>query len=50
MLARPEVSNLVMQNLNGIGNFVNMQQDAHAAYDDLKWGIEAYDDNGTVRI
>ena len=28
---------------------MNLQGDALEAYDDLKWGIEAQDDNGTVR-
>ena len=48
MFAGNEVRDLVIQHVNGIGNVVNLQSDAHAAYDELKWGIEAQDDNGTV--
>jgi hypothetical protein len=44
-----ETRDLVIQRLNGPGNVVNLQRDAHAAYDNLQWGIEAQIDNGTVR-
>jgi hypothetical protein len=49
MFAENEARDLLIQHLNGIGNVVNLQSDAHAAYDDLKWGIEAQNDNGMVR-
>ena len=39
-----------MQHLNGVGNVMNLERNAHEAYDKLKWGIEAQDDNGTVRM
>jgi len=48
MLAGPAVSDLVMKQLNGIGNVMNMETNAHAAYNNLKWGIEACNNNGTV--
>jgi hypothetical protein len=49
MLAGPAVKDLILQQLNGIGNAINIQVDAHTAYHNLKWGIEARNDNGTVR-
>ena len=49
MFAGDETRDLVIQHLNGVGNVMNLQSDAHNAYDYLKWGIEAQDDNGTVR-
>jgi hypothetical protein len=50
VLAGTAVSNLVINELNGIGNVVNMESNAHAGYTDLTWGIEARDNDGTVRI
>ena len=49
MLAVNEALQLIQQHLNGIGNVINLELNAHTAYRDLKWGIEAQDDNGTVR-
>jgi hypothetical protein len=49
MFTGNEARDLVIQHLNGIGNVMNIQWDAHDAYDNLKWGIEAQIDNGTVR-
>jgi hypothetical protein len=49
MFTGNEARDLVTQHLNGIGNFVNIQWDVHAAYDNLKWGIETQNDNGMVR-
>jgi hypothetical protein len=49
MFAGDEARDLVIQHLNVIGNAVNLQRDAHAAYDDLKWWIEVQNDNGSVR-
>jgi hypothetical protein len=39
----------IAQHLNGIRNVMNLELQAHNAYDNLKWGIEAQDVNGTVR-
>jgi len=41
---------LVLTEVNGLGNVLNLESDAHMTYDDLEWGFEAQDDNGTVRI
>jgi len=40
----------VVQHLNDIGNVMNLETNAHSFYDDLRWGIEAIDDNGEVRF
>ena len=50
MLAGQATAGLVLTKLNGLGNVLNIQSDARMAYDDLEWGFEAQDDNGTVRI
>ena len=39
----------VLQHLNGVGNVMNLEANAHTAFNDLKWGIEAENKNGTVR-
>jgi hypothetical protein len=44
----PAVSDLAMKQLNSIGNVMNMETNAHTAYNNLKWGIEAHNDNGMV--
>jgi hypothetical protein len=49
MLAGTAGRDLVLQQLNGLGNLMNLQSDAHAAYDNIKWGIEGRDKNGEVR-
>ena len=49
MLAGPAVRDLILKQLNGIGNVMNIQSDAYTAYDNLEWGIEARNDNGMVR-
>jgi hypothetical protein len=49
MFAGNEAKDFVMQHLNEIGDVVNLQRDAHAAYGDLKWGIEVQDDNETAQ-
>ena len=49
MFAGNEARDLDIQYLNGIGNVVNLERNAHAAYDNLRWGIEAQSDDGTVR-
>jgi len=38
-----------MQHLNDTGNVMNLQADAHTAYDDLEWGIEAQEDARMVK-
>ena len=50
MLAGATAADDVVQHLNKIGNVMNMQQDAHTAYDNLKWGIEAKEESGKVRF
>jgi len=49
MFAGSAVRDEVIQNLNSIGNVMNMQQDAHTDYGDLLWGIEAKEEGGQVR-
>jgi hypothetical protein len=49
MLAGTSAIRLIHEHLDGIGNVMNLQSDAHKSFDDLKWGIEAQEDNGTVR-
>ena len=44
--ARDEVNRY----LNDTGNVINMQQDAHTSYDELRWGIEAKEEDGKVRF
>jgi hypothetical protein len=41
MFAGPETVKLIAQNLNSIGNVMNLEANTHIAYDALKWGIEA---------
>jgi len=50
MFAGERVRDLVIQYLNHTGNVMNIQSDAHTAYDSLRWGIEAQShDNGKVK-
>ncbi|KAK2462687.1 hypothetical protein APHAL10511_005303 [Amanita phalloides] len=39
-----------VHHLNKIGNVMNMQQDAHTDYNNLKWGIEAEEEGGKVKF
>jgi hypothetical protein len=48
MLAGTAVRDLVLEQLNDLGNLVNLQSDAHTAYNNIRWGIEARNENGTV--
>jgi hypothetical protein len=48
MLAGSSAIQLIRQHLNGVGNVMNLEYNAHKAFDDLKWGIEAQVDNGMV--
>jgi len=50
MFAGSATRDLVVQHLNDIGNAMNLQTDAHTSYDNLRWGIEAIDNNGEVRF
>jgi hypothetical protein len=40
----------VVRHLNKIGNAMNMEGNAHSAYDNLMWGIEAMEESGEVRF
>ena len=48
MFAGPAARNQVIRNLNDIGNVMNMELNAHAFYDDLRWGIKAKEEGGKV--
>ena len=48
MFAGESIRDKVAQNLNKIGNVMNLQSDAHDHYDQLEWAIEARED-GMVR-
>jgi hypothetical protein len=50
MFAGTATSKLVMDELNGIGNVMNLESNAHTAYDNLIWGIEAQKDGEMVRL
>jgi hypothetical protein len=50
MFAGQATLDLVMQNLNSIGNVMNLEMNAHSEYNDLEWRIEAREDNKTVRV
>jgi hypothetical protein len=50
MFAGAAAANDVVRHLNTIGNVMNLQQDAHTAYDNLMWGIEAKEEGGEVRF
>jgi hypothetical protein len=50
MLAGTTVRDLVLEQLNDLGNLMNIETNAHTAYDDIFWGIEAHNENGVVRF
>jgi hypothetical protein len=50
MFAGDAARDEVIHNLNSIGNFMNMEQNAHMDYDDLAWGIEAKGEGEQVRL
>ncbi|KAF5376931.1 hypothetical protein D9615_007199 [Tricholomella constricta] len=50
MLAGNEARDLVVQHLNAIGNVMNLEINAHSAYDNLQWGIEARNADGKVEF
>jgi len=49
MLAGTTVRDLVLEQLNDLGNLMNIETNAHTAYDDIFWGIEAHNENGVVK-
>ena len=49
MFAGGKTRDLIIQHLNGVGNVMNLETNAHKAYDNLRWGIEAQDDNEMVQ-
>ena len=48
MFAGTAVRDLVLRQSNDLGNLMLIQSDAHTAYDDIYWGIEALNENGKV--
>ena len=50
MLAGTAVRDLVLQQLNGLGNLMNLESNAHTAYNNIKWAIEGRDTIGEVRL
>ena len=49
MFAGTKVGDLVVEQLNGIENIMNLECNASQAYDDLKWAIQAKEaDDGKV--
>ncbi|KAF8325089.1 uncharacterized protein EI90DRAFT_3129205 [Cantharellus anzutake] len=50
MLAGTAVRDLVLEQLNDLGNLLHIELNAHVAYDDIHWGIEALNENGVVRF
>ena len=48
MFAGTQVRDLVFQQLNQLGNLMNIESNAHTAYGELLWGIEGRVENGTV--
>ena len=49
VFAGPKARDLVQQSLNGAGNALNLELNAHMKYYEFHWGIEAQDHNGEVR-
>ena len=48
MFAGTATRDLVLQHLDDLGNFMNLEVNAHTAYNNLRWGIEAQVENETV--
>jgi hypothetical protein len=48
MFAGTATRDIVLQHLNDLGNLMNLQSDAHTAYNNLWWGIEARVEHETV--
>jgi hypothetical protein len=49
-VGRARVRDLVVGHLNGSGDVVNLEMNAHAKYDKIEWAIQANEDHGKVRI
>lgn len=49
LFAGPKARDLVQESLNGVGNALNLELNAHMSYCELHWGIEAQDHNGEVK-
>ncbi|KAF8330338.1 uncharacterized protein EI90DRAFT_2922141 [Cantharellus anzutake] len=49
MLAGTAVRDLVLEQLDDLGNLIHVESNAHAAYDDIYWGIEARNENGKIK-
>jgi hypothetical protein len=45
MFVGQKVLDLVMQELNGIGNVMNVEINTHVRYDKVEWAIEAIEDD-----
>jgi len=50
MLAGTAIRDLVLEQLNDLGNLMNIESNTHSAYGDVLWGIEARTENGLVRF
>lgn len=50
VFAGTPVLNLVIQQLNSVGNVIDLQMDVHARYDEIEWGIQADKGLGKVQI
>ena len=48
MFAGTATRDLVLGHLNDLGHVMNLEANAHTAYDNLRWGIEAQVKNGIV--
>jgi hypothetical protein len=48
MFTGKQTLELVVKNLNGVGNAVNLQKNAHNDYDSLRWGIDPVEDGSGV--
>jgi hypothetical protein len=48
MFAGGPARDLIFKHMNSIGNVANFQSDAHLLYDELRWGIEAREEDGNV--
>jgi hypothetical protein len=41
MMAGPQVRDLVVEHLNGIGNVMNLEWNAQTTHDKIEWAIQA---------
>jgi hypothetical protein len=41
MIAGPQVQDLVVEHLNGIGNVMNLEWNAQTTHDNIEWAIQA---------